>query len=91
MEGDVAIKVATPALAEALLETARREDARQPVEFRGMFQSFVEGSTAHFHVNVPRESVLAALRARTAAPPPQPPPRIRIEGLDDGPRVIELK
>jgi hypothetical protein len=87
----LAMDATTPAQAESLIKSAHEAEAAQPVQYRGMLQSFVEGSIARFRMNVPRDIAIEAMRTRVAPPlapssaittnkpqplaPPPPPPR----------------
>ena len=100
---ELAARAGTVAQAEALLKTVHETETTQAPQFRGMLQSFIEGTTARFRVNVPKEIVMQAMQQRqtaAAAPvaqpvaqPPAAPKRktILIEGLDDGPKEIPLQ
>jgi len=102
---ELTAQAASAAMAEALVKSAHEAEASQAQQLRGMLKSFVEGSTAHFRVSVPREQVLAEVKAQSAnvtaaqasvpAPKPVAPPApkrktIVIEGLDDGKKEIPL-
>jgi hypothetical protein len=64
---ELAARTATAAQAEALLKSAHEAETSQAPQFRGMLQSFVEGTTARFRVNVPKEIVLQAMEQRQAS------------------------
>lgn len=101
---ELTAQTASAAMAEALVKSAHEAESSQS-QLRGMLKSFVEGSTAHFRVSVPRDQVLSAMKtqaasvnatpAAVAAPRPIAPPApkrktIIIEGLDNGPKEIPL-
>ncbi|MEO5924409.1 MAG: hypothetical protein ABIR70_11335 [Bryobacteraceae bacterium] len=98
VEMELAMEGATPAAAQSLLKSAHEAEAMQPAQFKGMLQSFVDGNTAHFRLNIPREVVLEAMRTppalSAAAPKPMPAPQsrgtIRIEGLEGGTVTIPI-
>jgi hypothetical protein len=97
---ELALGAATAAAAQELLKTAHDAEAMQPEQFKGLLKSFVDGNTAHFRLNIPREVVLDAMKARLAPPalaavapiaaPAKPRGSIRIQGLDSGPVEIPL-
>jgi hypothetical protein len=102
VEMELALEAATAAMAQELLKSANDAQGAQPAQLKALLQSFVDGNTAHFRMNVPKEVALEALRTRmnppalaAAAPPPAPAPAkrgtIRIEGLDSGPVEIPLQ
>jgi hypothetical protein len=105
VEMELAMEAATPSMAQALIKSAHDAEATQPAAVKGKLLSFVDGSTAHFRLNMPREEAIAAFRAGTAAVPrasltngpaplPAAPPKrntIRIEGLDSGTLEIPLQ
>ena len=100
VEMELALEAGTAALAQSLLKSAKDAEATQPAQFKGLLQSFVEGNTARFRLNIPREVAMDAMKARmappalaAAAPQPMAPKQrgtIRIEGLDNGPVEIPL-
>ena len=107
MEMELTMNAATPAMAESLVLSAHEAEATQPAQFKGKLLSFVDGTTAHFRLNIPRELAIEAMRSNAAASlpglsasaaptplPVQPKPRrktIVIQGLDDGPHEIPLQ
>jgi hypothetical protein len=100
---ELAARAGTVAQAEALLKSVHEAETTQAPQFRGMLQSFIEGTTARFRVNVPKEIVMQAMQQRQTAAatpvvqpvlqPPAAPKRktIVIDGLDDGPKEIPLQ
>jgi len=102
IEMELTLQAATAAMAQSLLKTAHDAEAMQPAQFKGMLQSFVDGNTAHFRLNIPKEIALEAMRARMAPPAaaaveplptrtaPQQRAVVRIQGLDGGPVEIPL-
>lgn len=106
LEAQLTMEAANAKQAESLVKTAHEAESTQPTQYRGLLQSFVEGNTAHFRMNIPKDLVLDAIRtqgkgiqplaAGNAAPNPlviEPPQRrsIVIEGLDSGTKEIPLK
>jgi hypothetical protein len=57
------VNTATAAMAETLVREAHAAAAKQPVAYRGMLQSFVDGTKAHFRIVVPQQLVLEAMRS----------------------------
>lgn len=100
VEMELVLEAPTAAAAQALLKTVHEAEAAQPANMRGLLQSFADGNTARFHLNVLQSVAMEALRpatltAEAKAPPPIPTPQprratIKIVGLDDGPREIPL-
>jgi len=107
VEMELAMDAATPAMAESLIRSAHEAEATQAAQFKGKLLSSLDGTTARFRLNIPRELAIDAMRSntRTTQPalsassagtplPPQPKPRrqtIVIQGLDSGPREIPLQ
>jgi hypothetical protein len=104
VELELAMEAASPAAAQSLLKSAYDAEAALAAPFKGLLQSFVDGNTAHFRLNVPHELAIEAIRTRatpalsasnTSQPLPAAPkpPRatIVIQGLDGGPREIPLQ
>lgn len=82
IQGELAMQTATAAMAEALIKEALKAESQQPTKFKGMFRTFVDGTTAHFTIDVPRDLALDVMRtgvttqrsvAQSNAPQPLPP------------------
>ncbi len=107
LELELAMDAATPAMAASLIRSAHEAEATQPAQFKGKLLSSVEGTTARFRLNIPRDLAIEGMRLNTGTAPPAlsastaltplpapPKPRrqtIVIQGLDSGPREIPLQ
>jgi len=102
LEAELALETATAEMAASLIHSAHEAEVMQPAKFQGLLKSMVDGATAHFRLNIPRELAIEAMRTRMAPPAPAPlqplaeapKPRrqtIVIQGLEGGPREIPLQ
>ncbi len=100
---ELALDAGNATMAQSLLKSAHEAEAASPPQMKGMLQSFVDGNTAHFRLNIPRDVVMDAMKSRAtppaemAAAAPKPMPitpqsrgTIRIEGLEGGTVTIPI-
>jgi hypothetical protein len=105
IDAELVLKTTTPEMAEALVKEILKSIEEKPNPLSRLVGAHAEGATAHFTLDVPRSMAVESIRATmdqqknlaasTTVPQPLDPPKPMhhaavIQGLDDGPREVQL-